>query len=108
MNGIPGWRLGPPRQRPFGEQGGFQRGAVAAESADDLHPERHSGGVAQPGTFTQGVPMMVHSRLKIAWPVEPIPCGAAPGAEGVRIASNSPIRSASASRARFTVRRASS
>ena len=39
----------------------------------------------KPGTLTQGVPISVHSRLNIGLPVEPKPCGAAPGADGVKI-----------------------
>ena len=61
-----------------------------------------------PGTFTHGVPIRVHSRLKVDEPVEPRPFGGAPGADGDRITSTSAIRSDSARRAWLEVWRASS
>ena len=72
-------------ERPFQKKGSFQRDAVASEAADDLHAERQAVPSVSPGTLTHGVPSSVHSRLKVGSPVEPSPCGAAPGADGVRI-----------------------
>ena len=70
--------------------------AVLAEPADHLDAERQPAGSARPGTLTHGVPIRVHSRLKVEEPVEPRPFGAAPGADGDRITSMSAITSDSA------------
>src|SRR3954447_21888241 len=78
---------GAPGERLFGEQRGFQRGAVAAESSNDLHAERQAGGIGEARQVDARVPISVHSQLKFATPVAPMPCGAAPGADGVRITS---------------------
>ena len=74
------------RDRALHKQRRFERGAVAAEAADDLDAERQIV-VAQSRHVDAGAPISVHSRLNIGLPVEPKPCGAAPGADGVRITS---------------------
>src|SRR5262249_31481968 len=61
-----------------------------------------------PGTLTQGVPKSVQSRLKVGLPVELNPCGAAPGADGVRSTSMPSMKSTKARRACRARRRASS
>ena len=96
------------RERALQKQRRLERGAVAAEAADDLHAERQVRSRASPGTLTHGAPISVHSRLNTGSPVEPRPCGAAPGADGVRITSCSAMVSASTWRARLAVRRAAS
>src|SRR5437867_3389407 len=58
-------------------------------------PSGRPSSSASPGTLTQGVPIKVHSRLKIGLPVDSRPRGAAPGADGVRIASTLSMKSVS-------------
>ena len=70
-----------PAEPDLDKQGRLERGPVAAEPADDLQPERQAAWSARPGTFTQGVPIRVQSRLKRRVPVETRPerCGAGRG-----------------------------
>ena len=71
-------------------------------------PSGRPFGPSPAGTVTQGTCSGVQSELKTGSPVQPSPCGASPGADGVSSASKGPMVSAKAARAAAKACRASS